>query len=47
MTKWAELQRLNDLNKDRYIFDLFDEKPGSRLFDPDGWDAVRLFQDRD
>ena len=25
MTKWAELQRLNDLNKDRYILDLFDE----------------------
>jgi len=25
MTKWAELQRLNDLNKDRHILDLFDE----------------------
>ena len=26
MTKWADLQRLHDVNKGRHILDLFDEK---------------------
>jgi glucose-6-phosphate isomerase len=29
MTKWADLQRLHDMNKDRHILDLFDESRAS------------------